>query len=759
MDRRHDNNFSSLPRIMDDIPENQPLNTNKKYKEKVVRSSQVVTACCSVKPKTAAVILGLLALIFGLISAILIIAWGKPSAFDWTTKEEHDSMYYMPKLGRIATCAAKCTWAIHEAAEARLVWLWVELAMMILLSFAGLYLLLTALCYPKIFTSDMTSNREFYKSEEKAFHAHVNESHTNHFLLFIIMVFVALLVELVVFLVYYPGVFLFGKDATNYAAYSACSCYEPVEPECVLTAFGIFSLIFWFVKCIIFVLFAAWVVCRKVQEKDVTIKEEIPEPVIVYRTVPREKTPLLSSSSTTSIVKHEIGVQRTPTPSPTPPPPSTSTTPISTSTTPVSTSTTPISTSTTPVSTSTTPVSTSTTPISTSTTTIYTKMLEPTARSYMPVRKRVKKQKYILQDVVSSTTVDRIYTPGNSAHYQRRRTPSSSSTVITRIKTTKRAPSFTSSTSFRPQYKKPSINRNVYKPVAKPVPKTVTKKREKSVKKNTYLRSGPLMDPKDPTPTGRVVKNSFGGSKITKVRNPTVTSESSYDYTYRKVSTHVPTQVEVYRSGMTHQDVLGSSSSVDRRELRGKNYVVTTAKASTSSEKQYKSSRKYTKLESVPETKEDYGRHGYFFSGDNAVSRVNTKNGKIKTVSAFTHYTEPASTESTQNQTFTQHIIKSPYGKPYVVENNTDNQKLSDHNLKTGRPLATIEQKSNVKGRVRVYDDVQDGVFKYRNLKTEQIDRFDGNKDFEMLVKNTADQQREKQKVSSMSSDISSIHV
>ena len=149
MDRRHDNNFSSLPRIMDDIPENQPLNSeqNKKYKEKVVLSSQVVTACGRVKPKTAAIVLGLLALIFGLISAILIVSWGKPSAYDWTTKEEHDALYFMPKLGKIATCAAKCTWAIHEAAEARLVWLWVELAMMLLLAFAGLYLLLTVLCY------------------------------------------------------------------------------------------------------------------------------------------------------------------------------------------------------------------------------------------------------------------------------------------------------------------------------------------------------------------------------------------------------------------------------------------------------------------------------------------------------------------------------------------------------------------------------------------------------------------------------------
>ena len=107
----------------------------------------------------------------------------------------------------------------------------------------------------------------------------------------------------------------------------------------------------------------------------------------------------------------------------------------------------------------------------------------------------------------------------------------------------------------------------------------MTKKREKSVKKNTYLRSGPLMDPKDPTPTGRVVKNSFGGSRITKVKNPTVTSESSYAYEYKKVSTHVPTKVEVYRSGMTHQDVLGSSSSVADRQRKGKNIVIT--KAST----------------------------------------------------------------------------------------------------------------------------------------------------------------------------------
>ena len=89
----------------------------------------------------------------------------------------------------------------------------------------------------------MTNNQKFYESKEKAFHAHINESHTNHFLLYIIMVFVALLVELLVFIVYYPGVFLFGKDATNYAAYSACSCYEPEEPECVFTAFGIFSLV------------------------------------------------------------------------------------------------------------------------------------------------------------------------------------------------------------------------------------------------------------------------------------------------------------------------------------------------------------------------------------------------------------------------------------------------------------------------------------------------------------------------------------
>ena len=57
-----------------------------------------------------------------------------------------------------------------------------------------------------------------------------------------------------------------------------------------------------------------------------------------------------------------------------------------------------------------------------------------------------------------------------------------------------------------------------------------------------------------------------------------------------------------------------------------------------------------------------------------------------------------------------------------MIENNNTNQQLIDQNVRTGRPLATIEQKSNVKGRVRVYDDVGDGVFKNR-FKNRPFDR------------------------------------